>query len=71
MYVNVLCLLNLNRKSVFSFHQMNMAKSSKFVFTIILFGENIYKDVQKKLGLDLIKPWQTLGCCGSQSHDSI
>lgn len=63
MYVNVLCLLNLNRKSMFSFHQMNMAKSSKFVITVILlFGE---KHKKSKISLDLIKPWQTLGCCGS------
>lgn len=33
MYVNVLCLLNLNG-NLFSFQQMKMAKSSKFVFIL-------------------------------------
>jgi len=40
-----------------------MAKSSKFVFTIILFGEKYerFKEKKKKKkSLDLIKPWQTL-----------
>lgn len=48
---------------MFSFHQVNMAKCSKSDFSVILFSEKILD----KISLDLIKPWQTLGYCGSES----
>lgn len=68
MYVNVLCLWNLNRKSMFSFHQTNKAKSSK---NLILRFFCLVKTIRKvKISLDLIKPWQTLGIV-ALSHDSI
>lgn len=48
---------------MFSFHPMNMAKSSISNFTIFL--GKYYKD---EISLDLIKPWQTLGYRGSESR---
>lgn len=54
--------MNLNRKSMFSFHQMNLAKSWNLFYYDFVW----WKILKGKISLDLIKPWQTLGCCGSQ-----